>query len=68
MVRLHEVYEDAQHVYIVMENCKGGDLETLLEVRSCLNPSYFAPCTPPRATAAQRHRNGCEPQCQCFAK
>ena len=37
MVRLHEVYEDARHVYIVMENCKGGDLESLLEVRI---PSY----------------------------
>ena len=34
MASLHEVYEDAQHVYIVMENCKGGDLETLLAVCS----------------------------------
>ena len=32
MVRLHEVYEDAEHAYIIMENCKGGDLETMLEV------------------------------------
>ena len=35
MVRLHEVYEDAQNVYIVMENCKGSDLEALLEVSPC---------------------------------
>ena len=39
-MRLHEVYEDAQHAYIIMENCKGGDLETMLEVRwPFLNPN-----------------------------
>ena len=37
-MRLHEVYEDAEHVYILMENCKGGDLETLLEVRRLSTP------------------------------
>ena len=45
MARLHEVYEDAQHVYIVMENCKGGDLETLLEV-CALGPASQALCRP----------------------
>ena len=40
MVRLHEVYEDAEHAYIIMENCKGGDLETMLEVRLCGCPGW----------------------------
>jgi len=39
VARLHDVYEDAQHAYIIMENCKGGDLETMLEVRQLLYPS-----------------------------
>lgn len=45
VVRMHEVYEDAQHVYIVMENCKGGDLETLLEVR-CVSTPLLTPSKP----------------------
>ena len=42
MVRLHEVYEDAEHAYIIMENCKGGDLETMLEVSLCTQLSVSA--------------------------
>lgn len=42
VVRLHEVYEDAQHVYIVMENCKGGDLESLLEEHGPLSERQAA--------------------------
>ena len=37
-MRLHELYEDAQHAYIIMENCKGGDLETMLEVSGLFTP------------------------------
>ncbi len=32
-VGLKGVYEDAHNVYIVMEECRGGDLEQLMEVR-----------------------------------
>ncbi len=32
-VELLGTYEDRSSVYIVMEECRGGDLETLLEVR-----------------------------------
>lgn len=31
-VVLQGVYEDYHNVYIVMEDCKGGDLEQLLDV------------------------------------
>ena len=41
-MRLHQVFEDAQHAYIIMENCKGGDLETMLEVRDLPYALHFA--------------------------
>ena len=34
-VELLGTFEDRSCVYIVMEECRGGDLETLLEVNPC---------------------------------
>ena len=39
---LKGVYEDAHNVYIVMDECRGGDLEQLMEVRSCFSLSLCA--------------------------
>ncbi len=35
VARLQTVFEDDARVYIVLELCQGGDLETLLDVRRC---------------------------------
>lgn len=32
VAKLHAVYEDATHVYLVQELCQGGDLEALVSV------------------------------------
>jgi hypothetical protein len=43
VVQLLDVYEDAEHVYIVQEACHGGDLQKFLDVRAaaviCAGPA-----------------------------
>lgn len=34
IVKLHEVYEDSQNIYIVQELLRGGDLRQYLETRT----------------------------------
>ena len=40
-VKLKGVYEDDHNVYIVMEECRGGDLEQLMDVRTSLSFSML---------------------------
>lgn len=35
VVRLRGLFEDGSSAYMVMDHCTGGDLEELVQVRSC---------------------------------
>ena len=43
-VNLKGVYEDSHNVYIVMEECRGGDLEQLMDVRDLILHAFCGIC------------------------
>lgn len=59
VARLQTVFEDDLRVYIVLELCQGGDLETLLDVRCCCLLHCLAVFRQSYPTVLQQRCLGC---------